>query len=516
MTEMSGDWETIAAAIRASASQFPEKACLVSDKRAVTYRELAAHIFGLSQKLRETGIGPGDRVAILDVDSIDYLESLYALALMGAIVVPLNYRQRIPEFQYQIAHSGTRLLLAGARYREIAEALRPDLALGWRPIADFVETATRNVAAPTAAEMKSVDAGTPFAICYTSGTTGRPKGAVLSQRSAYLRGFKFNAEFGLKPNDVFHIASPMFHISAINLLFAGVMRGCTLVIHPQFDLRATMRCVRDNNVTFLLVVPTMLGMMAEEADFGSGYFGNVRLIMYTAAPMSPPLLRKLMQVYRGEMVQALGQTEDLPQCILNADDHRIAFEGGSKRLESVGRAAIGVELKICDDSGQALAPREIGEIVTRGGTAMDGYWNDPVETARTLQDGWVRSGDLAYRDEHGYVYLAGRKKHLIIRGGENVYPAEVERALLEAPGVQDAVVVGLPDERWGEIIVAAVVPSADLNPDSLLAHCKTMLASYKCPDRIMIRDSLPYNAAGKVQRHVLQAEFAAGIDAGQN
>jgi fatty-acyl-CoA synthase len=503
------DAESIAAAIRASASQFPDKKCLVSEKRAVTYRELAADILALAQKFKEIGITPGDRVAILDVDSIAYLESLYALASMGAVAVPLNYRQRVPELRYQIGHSGARLLLAGERYRESAEALRSDLALGWRPIEAFVSSNTRNAPAGNPAEMNGVDAGTPFAICYTSGTTGRPKGAVLSQRSAYLRGFKFNAEFGLKPNDVFHIASPMFHISAINLLFAGIMRGCTLVIHPQFHLQDTMRRVRENGVTFLLIVPTMLAMMAEEPDFGPDYFGRVRLIMYTAAPMSPPLLRKLMHVYRGDMVQALGQTEDLPQCILDADDHRAAFAGSLKRLESVGRPAIGVALKICDDDGQALAAGEIGEIVTRGGTAMDGYWNDPVETARTLREGWVHSGDLAYRDEHGYVYLAGRKKHLIIRGGENVYPAEVERALLEAPGVQDAVVVGLPDERWGEIIVAAVVPSATLQSEALLAHCKEVLASYKCPDRIVIRESLPYNAAGKVERHVLQAEFAA-------
>jgi acyl-CoA synthetase (AMP-forming)/AMP-acid ligase II len=315
-----------------------------------------------------------------------------------------------------------------------------------------VEAARRDVAAPAGglAEAKGIHAGLPFAICYTSGTTGRPKGAVLAQRSAYRRGAKFIAEYGFESNDVFQIATPMFHISAINLQFAGIMQGCTLVIRPQFHLLDTMRCVRENNATFLLVVPTMLAMMADEPDFGVDYFGRVRLIMYTAAPMSPPLLRKVMQVYRGDMVQALGQTEDLPQCILNAEDHRTAFAGGSKRLESVGRPAIGVDLKICGDDGRALAAGQIGEIVTRGGTAMAGYWNDPGATALTLRDGWVHSGDLGYRDEHGYVFLAGRKKHLIIRGGENVYPAEVERALLEAPGVQDAVVVGLPDDRWAK------------------------------------------------------------------
>jgi fatty-acyl-CoA synthase len=291
------------------------------------------------------------------------------------------------------------------------------------------------------------------------------------------------------------------------------VRGNTLAIHPQFHLQDTMRCVRENNATFLLIIPTMLTMMADEPDFGPDYFGRVRLMMYTAAPMSPPLLRKLMHVYRGEMVQSFGQTEDLPQAILDAEDHRVAFAGGSRQLESVGRPAVGVELKICDDGGRTLPTGEIGEIVTRGGTEMSGYWNNPGETARTLRDGWIHSGDLGYCDERGYVYLAGRKKHLIIRGGENVYPAEVERVLLEASGVHDAVVIGLPDARWGEVIVAVIVPSRpDLDIEALRAHCKAALASYKCPDRIVVRESLPYNAAGKVERHVLQAELAAGSD----
>jgi acyl-CoA synthetase (AMP-forming)/AMP-acid ligase II len=514
--DMSGDGETIAAAIRASASQYPDKACLVSDNRTVTYRELAGEMVGLAGKFKKMGVSPGDRVAILDVDSVEYLEIVYALALMGAIAIPLNYRLRVPELQYQLRHSGARLLLAGARYSDSAQELSSDCALGWRSVHEFTKDVVGHVATDDLAELKSVDAGSPFAICYTSGTTGRPKGAILSQRSACLRGLKFIIEFGLKADDVMHVTSPMFHVSAINLMFTGILRGNTLAIHPQFHLQDTMRCVRRNNVTFLLVIPTMLTMMVEEPDFGPDYFGSVRLMMYTAAPMSPPLLRKLMSVYRGEMVQSFGQTEDLPQAILNAEDHRAAFAAGSRQLESIGRAAIGVELKICDNEGRALPAGMIGEIATRGGTEMSGYWNDPAETARTLHDGWIYSGDLGYQDERGYVYLAGRKKHLIIRGGENVYPAEVERVLLEAPGVRDAVVIGLPDPRWGEVIAAAIVPSApDIDIEALQTHCKAALASYKCPDRIFLRDSLPYNAAGKVQRHLLQAEFAGGSAASQ-
>jgi len=235
--------------------------------------------------------------------------------------------------------------------------------------------------------------------------------------------------------------------------------------------------------------------------------------MYTAAPMSLPLLRKLMAVYQGDLVQFLGQTEDLPQTVLTPEDHRGALAGMAPgRLESVGRASAGVDLMICNAAGNAVAEGEIGEIVTRAGTAMSGYWNLPEETAAALKNGWVYTGDLGYQDADGYVYLAGRKKHMIIRGGENVYPSEVEPVLLEAPGVRDAVILGLPDDTWGEIVVAAVVPDGDgADASAIISHCKTHLASYCCPERIFFVDEMPLNAAGKILRHELMKQVIAQI-----
>jgi acyl-CoA synthetase (AMP-forming)/AMP-acid ligase II len=503
------DMDSLAALVRAAAGRFGPKPCLIAPNRIVTFESFASEVASLVRHLKASGIGQGDRVALLDVDSIDFFEILYAIAATGAIAVPLNYRQRAPELRYQIQNSGARLLLAGSRYEDEARALTPDLALGWQRLDRFCHQA-REAHRCGIADLTGVDGRSPFVICYTSGTTGRPKGAVLDQRAACLRAYKFIIEFGVRPDDIVHVTTPLFHISALVLTMTGLVRGAGVLILPQFKLDTTMPALRQHRVTILSLVPTMLAMMAAAPDFGSAYFGDLRLIVYAGAPMNPRLLRDVMSVFKGDMVQSFGQTEDLPQSILTIADHREAYLHGAKHLDSVGRPPIGVELKICDAQGREVRGGEIGEIASRGGTGMLGYWQMPEETAKTLKEGWIFSGDLGYRDAEGYVYLAGRKKQMIIRGGENVYPAEVERVLLDFPGIKDAVVIGLPDPVWGEIIAAVIVPAdGPVDDIGLAAHCKRHLASYRCPDRVFQRESLPYNAGGKVDRNLLRQEYEA-------
>ncbi|QEX17943.1 fatty-acid--CoA ligase [Hypericibacter terrae] len=501
------DSDSLTALVRAAAGRFGAKPCLIAAERTVSFEGFAGEIASLSRHLAASGIRPGDRVALLDVDSIDFFEILYAIAALGAIAVPLNYRQRVPELRYQIQNSGARLLLAGSRYEAEAEALKLDLALGWQRLDMFCNEA-RAKHPCSLADLRGVEGSAPFVICYTSGTTGRPKGAVLDQRAACLRAYKFIIEFGIRRDDIVHVTTPLFHISALVITMTCLVRGAGVLILPQFKLETTMAAVREHRVTFLSLVPTMLAMMAAAPEFGAAYFGDVRLIVYAGAPMNPRLLRDVMSVYRGEMVQSFGQTEDLPQSILSIEDHREAFLQGAKHLDSIGRPPIGVELKICDAQGREVPQGEIGEIASRGGTGMVGYWEMPEETAKTIKEGWLFSGDLGYRDADGYIYLAGRKKQMIIRGGENVYPAEVEKVLLDFPGIKDAVVIGLPDPVWGEIIAAVIVArDGPVDPAALVAHCKRHLASYRCPDCVFQRDSLPYNAGGKVDRNQLRQEY---------
>ena len=500
---------SIPALVQAAANGYGDKICAMAPERTVTFRQFAADVTAIAKHLETLGIAPGERVAILDVNSLNFLESLCALGVLGAIAVPLNYRQRVPEYRFQIEDSGARLLLVNSRYRAEAEELAPSLELGWRTIDDPVQIGLPATAGGKVGgrpiRLSDLDPATPLAICYTSGTTGRPKGAVIDQFTANLRAFKLMYALRLGPDDVMHMTTPMFHISCLMLSLAALQRGAAQLILPQFDYETTFAAVQEHKVSFINTVPTILSMALNRDDFTPDVLAGLRMIMYTAAPMSLPLLRQLMSVYKGGLVQFLGQTEDLPQTVLTPEDHRNALAGiAVGRLESIGLPSAGVDLKICNDAGARVPAGEIGEIVTRAGTAMSGYWNMPDETAATLQDGWINTGDLGHQDPDGYIYLAGRKKHMIIRGGENVYPSEVEPVLLEAPGVRDAVILGLPDETWGEIVVAAVTSDGSAaDGDAIIAHCKQYLASYRCPEKIYFVAEMPLNAAGKVLRHAL-------------
>jgi len=500
---------SVPALVRAAAQGFGDKPCVVAPERSVSFREFAREVADVADRLRLLGVAQGDRVAILDVNSLAFMEAMCALGVIGAVAVPLNYRQRPPEHRFQIEDSGARLLLANRRYAADAEALRPNLELGWRPIDDL--GAGSGADDDRRWRFADLAGTTPFALCYTSGTTGRPKGAAIDQKCAHMRALKLLLELRLHPDDVMHFTTPMFHISCLVMSLMGLMRGATQAVLPQFELATTLALLRRGEVTFMNAVPTMLSMILDRPEFTPADFGRLRTIMYTAAPIGLPLLRRLLGAYRGDLVQFLGQTEDLPQTVLTPEDHRRALaDDDDGMLASIGRPCMAVELKICDDEGRALPRGTVGELVTRGGTGMTGYWGLPEETARTLRDGWVFTGDLGVQDAAGYVTLAGRKKHMIIRGGENVYPAEVETVLLQAPGVRDGVVLGLPDERWGEIVVAVVAPDRpDPDAAAIVAHCRARLASYKCPERIVFREALPYNAAGKVLRHVLRQGLEA-------
>ncbi|MGE3968446.1 MAG: class I adenylate-forming enzyme family protein [Dongiaceae bacterium] len=506
------DGDSIMAALRSSALRFGEKACLVTPDRTVSFAAFYDLVCGTAEHLRATGIARGDRVAILDIDSIEHLVALYAAAALEAIAVPLNYRQRPVEIEYQLGNSGARLLLAGDRYLAPMQPLAPMLEFGIEPIRPFVAAAETRGAG--AVRFLGTGSRSPFLICYTSGTTGRPKGAVLEQRTLWLRSLKYNLEFGFTPEDRLHCGFPMFHIGGLVYSLAAVMRGASLLILPQFQLEPTMAAVRDLGATFLATVPTMLSLMTQSPDFGPDYFGRLRLIMYGGAPMNPTLLRTIMSAYRGEMVQSFGSTEDLPQTLLMPADHRAALASAPERLSSIGRPPFGVEFAILDGAGRPVPQGTVGEIATRSGTNMAGYWQLPEETARTLKDGWMLGGDLGYVDADGFVHLAGRKKDMIIRGGENIYPIEVETLLALLPGVADCAVIGLPDAHWGEIVVAIVVSrDRTLDAATVIAHCRQSLASYRCPEKVLFRDELPRNSLGKTDRQALLrsiAEPAAG------
>ncbi len=335
---------SIPALVRASAAALGDKPCVIAPERSVTFRQFAAEVAAISRSFSEIGARPGERVAILDTNSLHFLEAICALGVIGAVAVPLNYRHREPELRYQLDDSGARLLLANSRYESVAETLGGGLDLGWRPIDAPDALGLEDEHHHGACDLPDfVDqaGNTPFAICYTSGTTGRPKGVAIDQKCVHMRALKLLLELRLHPDDVMHFTTPMFHISCLVLSLMAVMRGATQVILPQFELEATLGAIRRHDVTFIFVVPTMFGMILDRPGFEASEFASIRTIMYASAPIGVPLLKRVMADYKGELVQFLGQTEDLPQTVLTPEDHRRALETDSERLSSIGRACMG-------------------------------------------------------------------------------------------------------------------------------------------------------------------------------
>ena len=494
-------------ALRGAVRAYGDKPCLFDAERTLSFTGFGDLVTRAAVDLAAScAMGPGDRIGILDTNSIEFMIALSAAARVGAVIVPLNYRDGLAEHRFKLEHAGCSLLLHGDGYTEISTRLSTESGLPIRPLKGLGAGPMDNIRLPP-----PPSADQTFAICYTSGTTGTPKGAVINQQVFLMRAYKLMLELRLDATDICHFTTPMFHISCLILGAMAILRGSSQLVLPQFVLKPTLERMQRHRVTFANMVPTILDMIVNEPDYAPADFGHLRRIMYTAAPMPLPLLIRVMKDYGGDLVQFLGQTEDLPQTVLTAQDHRRALSGEAQLLKSVGRPSMGVELKICDGTAREVGRGEIGEVVTRGGTAMDGYWHDGDATTDALRDGWVHSGDLAYQDPSGYVYLAGRKKHMIIRGGENIYPAEIEQVLATVDGIREAVVIGLPDSRWGEIVAAVIVADDQgQHPTAaaIIAYARTRLAGYKCPSRIVFRDALPYNAAGKVERHRLQEMIA--------
>lgn len=502
------DPKSLPALLRASATTYATKPCIITPEQTLTFSDFFAAVVDLAGSLRKRfGIQDGDRVAVLDVNTVEHFRAVCAIGMLGAIAVPLNYRLRVPELRYQLVDSGAVLLLAGERYTQTVEVLAND--------DELINRGLRFTKLANSARESVVDFGfsdgpassAPFAICYTSGTTGSPKGAVISHETCYLRALALQAELRLHSSDVMHVPTPLFHISHLNLSLMALMRGMTQLMLPQFEPEESLRHIHEAGVTFLFAVPTMLAMLLDSRQFRVSGLDSVRLIMYTGAAMPRRLLEEVRSRYSRELIQFLGQTEDLPQTALTPEDHKEAARGSS-RLSSIGRPCMGVELEIRKEDGSAAAIGEVGEICTRSGTGMLGYWGLEDRTAETLRDGWLHTGDQGYRDEDGYLYLAGRKSQMVIRGGENVYPAEVEQVLDDFPAVKESVVVGLPDPKWGEIVAAAVVTDfPEIDREELRRFCKERLATYKCPERFLVVVDLPRNATGKILRQEVVKSF---------
>ncbi|MFN8532426.1 MAG: long-chain-fatty-acid--CoA ligase [Dehalococcoidia bacterium] len=509
--------------VRIPAMTVPEKVCLVFEDRRFTYEQLLDRILRLAAALHARGVGKGERVAIIHTNCNEYVEAYYAVAMVGGVFVPLNYRARSDELVHLLNDSDTTTIFIGDRYVDQIRSLAPQLPNVRRMIAiespqEGMEhySALIEAASPDDAPEVDVEDTDCTILMYTSGTTALPKGVILT-----YGGF---SEYILTSSDPASdestgatlLAVPIYHVAGASAIMTSLYGGRTLVLMRQFEPGEWLDLVEREGVTNVFLVPTMMKRIIDDPDFGSHDLSSLQFISYGAAPMPVPVIRRAIAMFPHHVgfMNAFGQTETTSTVtLLGPDDHRLdgteeEIERKIGRLHSIGRPVEDVQLAILDDDGRPLPTGVVGEIAIRTPREMAGYWKQDEATSKTLVAGWIRTRDQGYIDEDGYVFLAGRKSDMIIRGGENIAPEEVERILHAHPGIEDVAVIGVPDEEWGERVKAVVVirDGEHCTHDDVIAFAKSRMASFKVPELIEFVETLPRNQMGKVLKNVLREQ----------
>jgi O-succinylbenzoate-CoA ligase len=481
--------------------------------RRFTFPELNARANRTAHALADLGVAKGDRVALLMMNGVEYVESFFAVAKLGAIVVPLNWRLVPDELAFILQDSGAGVLVFDSEFRTAVSELHGRGA-GATNVREWIEVGDASDGAPFARRYDALQEHAsaaepaigaadddPLYIMYTSGTTGLPKGAVHTHRSALWACFTIGMTADVRYRDRYIIVLPLFHVGALTPLTGNVHRGMTTILMRAFDPRCLWETVARERVTTLLAVPAMLNFMLQVPNLEQYDCATLRWVMSGAAPVPVTLIEAYVR--RGiEVHQVYGLTESCgPACLISPED-AVAKAG------STGKAFFHTDVRVVDASGADVAPGGVGEVLVRGLHVMQGYWNRPEATADTIRDGWLHTGDLATIDDEGFVYIADRKKDMIISGGENIYPAEIENVLLSCPHVRDAAVIGQASEKWGESPLAIVVRGDPaLTERDVLGHCQGKLARYKQPKAVLFVDEIPRNPSGKILKRILRERF---------
>ncbi len=467
----------------------------------VTYADFAKRIARAAAILAELGVRPGDAVAFLGLNHPLSLVLLFACARLGAMLMPLNWRLAPPEHAWMLADCPARVFVVEDAFIEHAGAFQSGLR-GTRLVGLSAAPAgglawdELEASAPAAAPQAG-DEGSPVLLCYTSGTTGVPKGVVLTQQAISWNAMNSAHLHDLTSDDRVLTTLPLFHVGGLNIQTTPAFHaGASVVLHAKFDPLATIDALERERVTLAVLVPAQLTAMMETPRWEAADLSSLRMIVTGSTIVSEALVRKAGA--RGvPVVQVYGSTETCPIA------GYVRPRDWERKAGSAGLPALHCALRVVDEEGRDVPPGRDGEILVRGASVMSGYWNAPEQTAKALERGWYHSGDIGHFDEEGYLYVVSRKTELIISGGENIYPAELENILLQHASIQEACVVGRPDERWGEVVVAVVVlkPGAQLSEPDVMALFQGRIARYKQPREIRFAPSLPRTALGKVQRN---------------
>lgn len=483
------------------ARRFPGKAGVVLGARSLTYAEVSERASRFASFLLGRGIGRGRRVALLAHNELEFLEIRVGVQRAGAILVALNYRLAEPELAAILDDCEPDLLIAGPGFEDLAATLADEVLIIGAGVKGSYEAAMS--AAPPLPVPVGLPADEIALISYTSGTSGRPKGVMKSNLATWSELSSQAIEYRPHADAIYVACMPMFHISA-NVGLSVVAVGGTHLQTARFDPDEFLALVDSNPVTHAQLVPAMIGSVLER---WGGRPPSIQSIEYGGSPMAVDLAREAIATWRCDLLHTFGLTEAMGVTMLAPHEHDP--ERAPELLGSVGRSASFMTCKVVDEDGCELPPGEVGEVIAYGPNVCSGYWRNEDATREALRDGWLYTGDLAYRDERGYLFLVDRRNDMVISGGENVYPSEVERVIAAIDGVRGAAVVGIPDRRWGEAVSAVVVAAPGVTEEIVIAHCRGELAGYKVPKRVKLVAELPRNSTGKVMRRELRETWDA-------
>ena len=496
----------------------PDRLAVRFGERCHTYVQFSDRVSRLASVLQKLGMDSGDRVAMLSLNSDRYLEFQFAVPWAGGVLNPCNTRWSAAEVLYSIEDSGSQILLVDETFRPMVEqfraqssCLREVIYCGEQSCPKGMHDYEKLLAGATPIDDVLRRGDDLAGIFYTGGTTGFPKGVMLTHNNLLSSALASRAEGLAAPGGSYLHVAPMFHLADMGIAMTHWIEGNTHSVLSAFNPEQVLDAIERERITQILLVPTMIQMLVDHPSMNKRRdLSSLKTIVYGASPISEAVLDRAMAALPGvDFAQAYGMTELSPVATINPPLYHSAEGRKLGKLRSAGRASFCSEIRIVDTHGKAVPCGTVGEVTVRGPHVMKGYWNKPEMTALAIRDGWMHTGDGAYMDEDGFVFIVDRMKDMIITGGENVYSGEVENAIGRHPAVQACAVIGIPDSRWGEAVHAVVVrqPGTEVSIDDLIAHCRTLIAGYKCPRSVAFVDALPLSGAGKVMKAALREPF---------